>query len=123
MLSIYLENLFIKRNPHNKSSRVHRTDLELHVTLFFTRFTGPVTQKSEAATGGVLQEKIFLQIFQNSLENTCASIFLIKLQASGPRLWHRCFPVNFEKFLRTPFSQNTSGRLLLRSFGTDMTAS
>ena len=23
-----------------------------------------------------------------------------------------CFPVNFEKFLRTPFLQNTSGRLL-----------
>ena len=30
------------------------------------------------------------------------------------RLWHRCFPVNFAKFLRTPFSQNTSGRLLLQ---------
>ena len=29
------------------------------------------------------------------------------------RLWHRCFPVNFAKFLRTSFSQNTSGRLLL----------
>ena len=29
------------------------------------------------------------------------------------RLWHRCFPVNFIKFLRTPFLQNTSGRLLL----------
>ena len=29
------------------------------------------------------------------------------------RLWHRCFPVNFTKFLRTPFLQNTSGRLLL----------
>ena len=28
------------------------------------------------------------------------------------RLWHRCFPVNFAKFLRTPFLQNTSGRLL-----------
>ena len=26
--------------------------------------------------------------------------------------WHRCFPVNFVKFLRTPFSRNTSGRLL-----------
>ena len=25
------------------------------------------------------------------------------------RLWHRCFPVNFKKFLRTPFLQNTSG--------------
>ena len=29
------------------------------------------------------------------------------------RLWQRCFPVNFGKFLRTPFLQNTSGRLLL----------
>ena len=27
--------------------------------------------------------------------------FLIKLQVWG--LWHRCFPVNFTKFLRTPF--------------------
>ena len=24
------------------------------------------------------------------------------------RLFHRCFPVNFAKFLRTPFLQNTS---------------
>ena len=30
-------------------------------------------------------------------------------------LWHRCFPVNFAKFLRTPFLQNPSGRLLLKS--------
>ena len=29
------------------------------------------------------------------------------------RLWHRCFPVNFAKFLRAPFFQNTSGRLFL----------
>ena len=28
-------------------------------------------------------------------------------------LWHRCFPENFAKFLRTPFLQNNSGRLLL----------
>ena len=27
--------------------------------------------------------------------------------------WHRCFPVNFAKFLRTHFLQNTSGWLLL----------
>ena len=31
------------------------------------------------------------------------------------RRWHRCFPVNFTKFLRTPFLQNTSGGLLLSS--------
>ena len=29
------------------------------------------------------------------------------------KLWHRCFPVNFAKFLRKPFLQNTSGRLCL----------
>ena len=29
------------------------------------------------------------------------------------RLWHRCFPVNIAKFLRTPFLQNISGQLLV----------
>ena len=28
-------------------------------------------------------------------------------------LWHRCFPVNFAKFLRITSLKNTSGRLLL----------
>ena len=37
----------------------------------------------------------------------------IKKTLVKKRLWHRCFPVNFVKFLRTPFLQNTSGRLLL----------
>ena len=31
-------------------------------------------------------------------------------------LWHRCFPMNFAKFLGTPFLQNTFGRLLLYLF-------
>ena len=31
------------------------------------------------------------------------------------RLWYRCFPVNFAQFLRTPFLQNSSGRLFLPS--------
>ena len=30
-----------------------------------------------------------------------------------PLLWHKCFTVNFGKFLITSFLQNTSGRLLL----------
>ena len=55
---------------------------------------------------------------KNSQENTCARVSFLKraLKACNfikKRLWHRCFPVNFAKFLRTPFSQNTSGRLLL----------
>ena len=54
-------------------------------------------------------------VFRNSQEYTCARVsFLIKLQSWNlelylKRLWHRCLPVNFAKFLRTPFSLNTSG--------------
>ena len=51
----------------------------------------------------------------------CQSLFFNKAAGLRPqavhvnkkRLWHRCFSVNFAKFLRTPFLQNTSGRLLL----------
>ena len=59
-------------------------------------------------------KKLFLEISQNSQENSCARVsFLIKLQPWGKkRLWHRCFPLNFSKFLRTPLLQNTSGWLL-----------
>ena len=62
-----------------------------------------------------------LEILQNSQENTCARVsFLIKLQAWGlrpatflkKRFWNRYFPVNFVKFLWTPFLENSSGRLL-----------
>ena len=45
---------------------------------------------TEAATGAVLRPATLLK----------------------KRLWHRCFPGNFVKFLRTPFLQNTSRRLL-----------
>ena len=49
----------------------------------------------------------------------CQSLFFNKVAGLGPvtlfkkRLWHRCFSVNFAKFLRITFLQNTSGRLLL----------
>ena len=41
--------------------------------------------------------------------------FLNKVAGLSPatllkkRLWHRCFPLNFAKFSRTPFLQNSSG--------------
>ena len=53
----------------------------------------------EAVTGGVLL-KTLLQ-----LGKSCNFI--------KKRLWHWWFPVNFVKFLRTSFSQNTSRHLLL----------
>ena len=44
---------------------------------------------------------------QNLFSQRCATLL-------KKRLWHRGFPVNFVKFLRIPFLQNTSGRLLLK---------
>ena len=62
-------------------------------------------------------KKVFLDISQNSQENTCARVsFLMKLRPATllkKWLWHRCFPVDCVKILRTLFSQNTSGRPLL----------
>ena len=37
------------------------------------------SQTSEAATGGVLREKVFFEISQNIQENTCVSLFFNKV--------------------------------------------
>ena len=53
-------------------------------------------------------------------KDLCQSPFYNKVAGFRPvtllekRLSHRHFRVNFEKFLRTPFIQNTSRRLLLK---------
>ena len=47
----------------------------------------------------VFCKKVVLDISQNSQENTsCRPATLLKR-----RLWDKCFPVNFEKFLKAPF--------------------
>ena len=45
--------------------------------------------------------------FFNKVADLTSTILLEK------RLWRWCFPVNFAKVLRTPFLQNTYGRLPL----------
>ena len=56
-------------------------------------------QMPEAATVGVLRKKVSFKISQNSQETPVPEET----------------PVNFAKFLRTPFLQNNSGRLLLKA--------
>ena len=53
--------------------------------------------KTEAVVQRCSVEKVFLEILQNSQEHFCARVSFL-----------RCLPVNFAKFLRTPFLQNTS---------------
>ena len=54
-------------------------------------------------TGKHLRQSLFL----NKKASELRPAFVFKKM-----LWHRYFPVNFVKFLRTPFLQNTSERLL-----------
>ena len=64
----------------------------------------------------VFYKKSVLKISQKSQENTCARVsFLIRCRLIPAtllkkRLWHRCFIMNFKKFLRTAFLK----RLTLR---------
>ena len=59
------------------------------------------------------EKKTFLEVLQNLQENTCATPGLRPATLLEKRLWHKCFSVNFAKFLGTPLLQNISGRLLL----------
>ena len=85
--------LFIPHDEwHTVRSSHQRCSIKKHVLRNFTKFTG---------------------------KRLCQSFLFNKVAGPRPatllkrRLGHRCFPVNFVKFLRTPFLQNTSGRLLL----------
>ena len=87
----------------------------IHIIYGCITVVGKITHRIPAITNCSHQrcsvKKVFLEISQNSQENTCARVsFLIKLQAASAtllkkRLWHRCFPVNFAKFLRTLFTE------------------
>ena len=79
---------------------------------------GKINGKINAFTVGSLHyrcsiKKMFLKILQNS-EAWGQQLYL-------KRLWHRCFPVNFPKFLKIPFEQKTSERLILYYFSTETT--
>ena len=96
---------FCKKAPSYMCDWVLNTPLGL---FFYTVYVLLEFQHdhSEAVVRRCSVKKVFLEISQNSQENACArDSFLIKLQANFIKneFWHSCFPVNFSKFLRTPF--------------------
>ena len=56
-------------------------------------------------------------------KHLCRTLFFTKVAGLRPttlfkkRLWHRCFPVDFAKFLRAPFLTEHLRWLLLKLFG------
>ena len=79
------------------------------MSVFFTNLVnGLVINRSSHLRYSV--KKVFLEISQNSQTNQlCLSLFFNKVAGLRPatllkkRHGHRCFPVNFVKFIRTPF--------------------
>ena len=56
------------------------------------------------------RKKLHQLLKKNSQEDTCSTVSFFSATLLKKSLWYRCFPVNFAKFLRTPFLENTSGR-------------
>ena len=77
----------------------------------------------EAVAQGCSVKNVFLEISENSQENACTRVsLLINLPHAcclrhatllKKRLWHKCVPVNFAKFLRTSFLKEHLRWLLL----------
>ena len=70
------------------------------------------TEKSSEAVARSVLKIVILKISQNSQENTCQYQSLIFNKVVG--LSHKCFPVNFVKFSRVPFSTEHLWWLLLK---------
>ena len=78
--------VFCFRSSHRRCS------VRKDVLRNFTKFTG---------------KHLYQSLFFNKVAAPRPAVLLKK------RLWQRCFPVNFVKFLGTPFLQNTTDWLLL----------
>ena len=82
----------------------------------FEYFSG--SRQKRSSDGRCSVKKCVLKTFAKFVrKHLCQSLFFNRVPGLATllkiRLWHRCFPVNFAKFLRTPFLQNTLKRLLL----------
>ena len=82
-------------------------------TSFFKRYRS-------SHQGCSVRKGVLVNLAKFTRKHLCQSLFFNKVAGLRPatllkkRLWHRYFPVNFVKFLRIPFSQNASWRLLLK---------
>ena len=91
---------------------------KLHHNCEFTFWYLQNSWTTEAVTGGAPVKKVSLvakftgkHLLWSLFFNKVARLRSVKLLKE--RLRRKYFPVNFEKFLRTPFLPNTSGQLLL----------
>ena len=115
---------FLDTKPQLTEAVGYRCSVKKSVLRHFAEFT-----KNHMCQSLFFNEVAGLRNSRNSQESTCARIsLLIKLPESfsnkvvslrpaislKKRLWHRCFPLNFGKFPRTPFPTEHLWRRLLK---------
>ena len=113
LLLKFIHHLLLVMRRDEKLS-IHRNNLsEVFCTIYLS--------KLEAVSQKFIITLIIINKPATLLKRDPDTGVLQKVQKQPPevfwkkkRLWHRCLPVNFAKFPRTPFFQNTFGRLLLK---------
>ena len=104
--SISFENIYFYNIVMKVTQICWKFKILMTLSQLFNMILGThsITPKTEAAVQKCSVKKVFLEISQNSQENTCARVTGIRpVTLFKKRLWRRCFPVNCVKFLRTPF--------------------
>ena len=103
-----LKQIFIERNKFKETDK-NPTLIQL-LTLH-----GSSHQRCSVRKGVLRNSAKFTE------KQLCQSLFFNKVAGLRPatlskkRLWHRCFPVNFAEFLRTPFLTEHLRWLLLNT--------
>ena len=93
--SVNRENVFQKKFS-SAQTLFYISMIMVNTSFYFT---------SEAVVRWCSVKKVHLEISQNSKENTYGRVSFLEacnFILLKKRLWHRCFPVNFGKCLRTP---------------------
>ena len=101
-----------QKDPTKQSFKIYKWNSMLyrkcHISKNSENWNGQ-REKIRSSRPKVFCKKCVLRIFTKFTgKHLCQSLFLIKLRPQAcsfikKRLWHSYFPVNFMKFLRTPF--------------------
>ena len=109
-----------ERSKKQQENNVHLYKWFTYVTIYLCRTTGPFPHPFRSSSPEVSCKKGVLRNFTKFTgKHLCQSLFFNEVTGLRPaillkkRLWHRCFPMNFVKFSRTPFYVGHLWRLLL----------
>ena len=95
----------------NTSSKVFRVFIVRIKFLSMNYLSSPETLKFQKQPPNLFYKKGILKNFAKLTGKHLYQSLQLKLKKG---LWHRCFPVNFAKFLRTPILKNICKWLLLK---------